>query len=607
MKKPSGRFASRFSPPEAGLSCFVIDIGTKEYWFIMPDGEAVPGYQSTSGDGYSYEEIIHSADLPLVEQRIKEVSAGKAFIPFTFRERNDGTDPFYVTGIEQVEHNCFLITMFPVVQTSAKGYADNGTPISWRSPFFDLIDESAVLLTVDGKVSKVNRAFMKEFGWEEEDLVGRRLPFIPAELSREFEVGRARLLAGERVFKLDTVRLREDGSRVPVHLQAFPIFDEEGQICALSALIISRESTLAVRSLIQLQERIIQTRDQLIVDIMDNVDLGICQYDCVRRKYMYLNPAIETLFGVSLNELYADPPAISRNFLDPELRQNTETFFKGEKLKEGEVEYKISASDDQIRWIRSKFIPIVDESGRTVRKIIISQDITDLKHSQELSRKWEQLGVVGRLAAGIAHEVRNPLTTVKGFVQLSGEQDSPFTEVILDELQRIELIMDEFLVLAKPNQETEMKRQSLDGILREVTGFLEAEAHLHGCRVILSEPKEPVIVNCEAKQIKQVMINLVKNAVEAMPEGGDVRVGLMRHDDKVEILVEDDGIGIPEDRLHRLGEPFYSNKEKGTGLGLMTSYKIIEHHGGNIRFESVEGRGTTVRVELPAQNITGRF
>ncbi|WP_449727749.1 ATP-binding protein [Bacillus lumedeiriae] len=161
--------------------------------------------------------------------------------------------------------------------------------------------------------------------------------------------------------------------------------------------------------------------------------------------------------------------------------------------------------------------------------------------------------------------------------------------------------MQEFLMLAKPNQETVFEIKDINGVLKDSIMFMQPEALLHGIELVpvLAEPLP--FVRIEEKQLKQVILNLIKNAIEAMPNGGKVTIHTKQAmDGSICIEVIDEGIGISQDRILRLGEPFYSNKEKGTGLGLMVSFKIIEHHNGKIFFESEQGKGTKVEIRLPA-------
>ncbi|MDQ0217293.1 PAS domain-containing sensor histidine kinase [Peribacillus cavernae] len=235
--------------------------------------------------------------------------------------------------------------------------------------------------------------------------------------------------------------------------------------------------------------------------------------------------------------------------------------------------------------------------------LTIFRDITENLELQEQIRKSDTLNVVGELAAGIAHEIRNPMTALKGFIQLLQdsvtEDFSNYFNVITSELKRIETIITEFLVLAKP-QAMRYYKQDLNGIMRETVELLKAQALLHNIQFQASFEEEEFFLYCEGNQLKQVFINIIKNALEVTDDGGLVYIKVKREDaEHVRISIKDEGVGIPEEKIKKLGEPFYTTKERGTGLGLMVSYKIIEEHKGYVEVESQEGKGTTFHILLP--------
>ncbi|MED0736582.1 ATP-binding protein [Aneurinibacillus thermoaerophilus] len=245
-------------------------------------------------------------------------------------------------------------------------------------------------------------------------------------------------------------------------------------------------------------------------------------------------------------------------------------------------------------------VPLFHSDGQRKGIVVIGRDITELKKTEELLRKSEKLSVVGQLAAGVAHEIRNPLTSIRGFVQFLREgnfKDEYFT-TMLSELDRIELIVNEFLVLAKP-QVMNFRRKNLSTLLHQVIALLSTEAVINNIQIVTDFIPVTALVDCDENQLKQVFINILKNAIEAMPNGGQITVQLKQQHDKVLLYFIDQGYGIPEERIQKLGEPFYTTKEKGTGLGLMISYKIIQSHQGSIQIKSRENIGTTVEVILP--------
>ncbi|AZB42524.1 PAS domain S-box protein [Bacillus sp. FJAT-42376] len=238
--------------------------------------------------------------------------------------------------------------------------------------------------------------------------------------------------------------------------------------------------------------------------------------------------------------------------------------------------------------------------------LAIFRDVTERKELEERLRKSDTLNVVGELAAGIAHEIRNPMTALKGFIQLlegSVKDDfGMYFNVIKSELNRIESIITEFLVLAKP-QAVHFEQNSIVKIMKDTMELLNAQAIFSNVQLELSEEGDIPSIYCEPNQMKQVFINILKNAIEVMPGGGTVKSVLkMQGPDQLSISIKDEGNGIPEDKLKRLGEPFYTTKDRGTGLGLMVSYKIIEEHRGKVRVESKVGKGTTFFITLPAGN-----
>jgi two-component system, sporulation sensor kinase E len=239
--------------------------------------------------------------------------------------------------------------------------------------------------------------------------------------------------------------------------------------------------------------------------------------------------------------------------------------------------------------------------------LAILHDVTERKEMEDKLRKSDTLNVVGELAAGIAHEIRNPMTALKGFIQLlqgSVKEDfSMYFEVITSELKRIELIITEFLILAKP-QAIQYQQQNLKKIIHDTIDLLTPQAALGNIQFVLDAAEELSEIYCEPNQLKQVFINILKNGIEVMSKGGAIHVSINPlPEDMIRVSFRDHGHGIPEDKIKRLGEPFYTTKERGTGLGLMVSYKIIAEHKGRIEVESEEGEGTTFHIYLPINQM----
>jgi two-component system sporulation sensor kinase A len=268
------------------------------------------------------------------------------------------------------------------------------------------------------------------------------------------------------------------------------------------------------------------------------------------------------------------------------------------------MEHTLVDAAGEIRWIHTVRTPLQSVEGPATEFLYVCSDITERKQTEELIRKSEKLSVVGELAAGVAHEIRNPLTAIKGFIQLlqSEQPEKSFYHgIMMSEIERINEIVSEFLVLSRP-QAYQYEEKDIEVLLKSVMMILNTQAILKDVEIEFEKTSEVAKVYCEENQLKQVFINVIKNAIEAMPDGGQVRIVLgldPNKQDQVLVRIRDEGYGIPSERISRLGEPFYTTKEKGMGLGLMVSYRIIEAHQGRIRYSSEVGHGTTVDILLP--------
>jgi len=219
-------------------------------------------------------------------------------------------------------------------------------------------------------------------------------------------------------------------------------------------------------------------------------------------------------------------------------------------------------------------------------------------------KQSEKLKTTGQLAAAVAHEIRNPLTVVKGFLQFY-EKDNSFSDdvksnltLMIDELKTAEHVISQFLTIAKPDQDQHMETVDVRKALQSVTDLLMSYGVFHENKIDL-QVDDKLYISANAIEIKQLFINLVKNAIEVSNKGDSVVITAKRMKKKVEVKVIDSGFGMSEEEVKSVGTPFYSLKSKGTGLGLMICYNIIEKYNGNIHFQSEEGKGTTVTVRFP--------
>lgn len=261
-------------------------------------------------------------------------------------------------------------------------------------------------------------------------------------------------------------------------------------------------------------------------------------------------------------------------------------------------------------------VPVLNENGKYIwcecvakRMVLengdryyvaILRDISDKKEIEEMMIRSEKMSIAGQLSTGIAHEIRNPLTSLKGFLQLlqaGVSHKEEYYKIMIDEIEKMESISSELLFISKPLTENK-EMEDVGRMIEDVVVLLRPQASLNECHIIWDEVEQQKIY-CDRSQIKQVLINLVKNAYEAMEQGGHIEINVTDNDDTISIKVIDEGPGVPEEIVHKLGEPFFTTKQNGTGLGLMIANQILERHDGKLEIYRNEVKGTTFQMTLP--------
>lgn len=315
---------------------------------------------------------------------------------------------------------------------------------------------------------------------------------------------------------------------------------------------------------------------------------------------------VKDLYGnyVVVNEAFANDfgSLLKHSRIDHPLKEQ-----KGFNKQEFQTYEEIVTDDhNQKRNIEVTEIPFVNNDEDHLI-LYVANDITQRLKEEEYIRKSEKLNVLGELAAGVAHEIRNPLTSLKGFIHLIKSDDTEadkrnfYLDIMSKEIDRISEVINELLLLAKPQADVFEKTDILK-VLKDVKVLLDTTAIMRNIEIHIESQEDLPKIEVIANQVKQVFINIIKNAIEAMTNGGKVHIIVKAMgDSKVNIQIIDNGIGISKDRLPKLGEPFFTTKEKGTGLGLTVCHRIVRRHHGEIHFESELGKGTTVNIILPIE------
>jgi two-component system, sporulation sensor kinase A len=447
---------------------------------------------------------------------------------------------------------------------------------------FKLVNNHYIHTMFDGEL-------LYQLGLSPEEVIGKKLgDFLPSDNALSIEDSYRKAWEGEC-----PVTYESELSGINYSVSLRPVI-RSGKVVEVIGLGLDiTERKRMEKSLQESQERFRQ--------LAENINEVLWIRDIDTDRILYVNPVYEEIWGQSCASLYDNLDY----FLDSIFHEDYDrvlTYLN--QLITGfprQEEYRIQKPDGTIRWIRERGFPVYNEMGVVYRITGISEDVTELRIKEELLQKMDKLMIVSDLAAGIAHEIRNPLTTIKGFMNLlKPEIKSRFHDIISCEIENIESIIDQFNMLSKPNVDMHFKRSNLQCLIEEAINKVDYLKTDQSIEFQLTIDSSLPMIDCDQKQIQQVFINVFKNAIEAMPFSGFIQIKAERADcDHILILIQDEGIGIPNERLKKLGEPFYSNREKGIGIGLMVCFKSIENHSGKLFIESEVNKGTVVKIVLP--------
>ena len=277
-------------------------------------------------------------------------------------------------------------------------------------------------------------------------------------------------------------------------------------------------------------------------------------------------------------------------------------------------EFRFDAPHGETMTIGFKSVPLTDCQGAHSGVIVIFQDLTQLKSMEEELKKADRLSAIGQLSAHIAHEIRNPLASISGSVQLLahgegiGAKDRKLIEIVVRETDRLNNLIRDFLGYARPITPTK-RSIHLNELLSSVKLLVGKDPRFSGCRIDIKTP-DNISILADYDQLEQVFWNLLVNAAEAMPEGGSITISANvagpLESKKARIIIADTGIGMDKEETGRVFEPFFTTKKGGTGLGLATVYRLIEAHSGTIVVESAKGAGTQFIIQIPIAGIAAK-
>ncbi|WP_434399706.1 HAMP domain-containing histidine kinase [Planococcus sp. 11815] len=247
---------------------------------------------------------------------------------------------------------------------------------------------------------------------------------------------------------------------------------------------------------------------------------------------------------------------------------------------------------------------MLNQGGIIILTALLIEHLQKQEYLYNSLMRHEKMETVSHFAAAVSHELRNPLQSVKGFVQLLQEYEYPrakqleFQQTILEEIKVAEDLIDDYLIYAKPAY-GEMKRIEVEPELSHVIKIMTPYANARNVEIFMQGADAANPILGDSQKLHQALVNIIRNGIEAMPDGGKLQVELETSAQAVCVHIQDAGVGMTKEQVKRLGEPYFSNKSKGTGLGLMVTYSILNQMGGEITVESEVGRGTKFTLEFP--------
>lgn len=342
--------------------------------------------------------------------------------------------------------------------------------------------------------------------------------------------------------------------------------------------------------------------------VVENMPIGLLTIDADGRIASF-NQTAESLLRPSSDGLIGKK---ATDALPPQIWRTDDESASGKRVIGREVECPLQ--DGKVVPLDVSVSRLEGDDGSFWGHIILFRDLTEVQNLKREIETSRRLASLGRLAAGIAHEIRNPLSSIKGFATYFKEryrdnpEDKKTAEIMVQEVDRLNRVISQLLEFARP-MNVEKKSTSLQSLIQHSLKMIEHQSMAKQIRISTSLAPDIEEISLDPDRINQVLLNLYLNAIEAMEKGGTLSVDLSRAGDSkgIRISVSDTGVGISKENLVHIFDPYFTTRPSGTGLGLAIVHKIIESHQGEVQVESEEGKGATVTILLPSSyNVTSK-
>ncbi|OPG15147.1 PAS domain-containing sensor histidine kinase [Ferroacidibacillus organovorans] len=456
------------------------------------------------------------------------------------------------------------------------------------------LDAASIVAVTDqtGRITFVNDKFCEISQYTRDELLGQNHRIINSGYHpKNFFRTMWRTIAQGEIWRGEIKNKTKDGSYYWVDTIIVPFLNENGKPYKYVSFRID----------ISRRKRVEETLDTLITTLPD-----LTIFKDGQGRWLRANDAALTFFGLQ-EEMYqgktdkelADAVPTAQRLLEQLSDQDEPTWQKRDEMQV-ERTWNLPGGG-QARIIHETRVPVFQDNGLRSGMIFLGQDYTERRQTESFLRRVDKITAAGQLASGVAHEVRNPLAAIKwSILRLqSTYQDEALFSLILSEIDRIDGTVEQLLSLSREKL-TASANIDVKALLEGILPLMQVSAKRQDVEIIFAASEDLPAVFGDENQLKQVFVNILKNALEAMATNGKITVSLSVHNaSQLEIRIVDQGNGMPDELLTRVGEPFFTTKDTGTGLGLMMSHQIIREHKGHLTLASVPGVGTTVTIYLP--------
>lgn len=335
--------------------------------------------------------------------------------------------------------------------------------------------------------------------------------------------------------------------------------------------------------------------------LISSLPVGLIAIDSKGQIILY-NRFSQDLTGISEKFALGNNSLIFNDI--PEIKEA----FEGSSVRAGfdfQKEVQLVTESGVCHTVQLNRMAIIDRDGTFVGTLLMIQDLSQVKNLEEDLRRSERLAALGKMAAGVAHELRNPLSSIKGLALVlrskscNENHDREAADILVQEVERLNRSISELLDYARP-QKLQKNKVDIQKLLKKAVSLLSMDAEASGVQMVTDFPEVLPMLNADEDKLNQVFLNLFLNSIQAMTGGGTLTVSTEKTDEEsIKVVVTDTGCGISAENISRVFDPYFTTKPEGTGLGMAMSAKIVEEHGGSITFESEEGKGASVIVEIP--------